>query len=181
MSPTLFHRIIKTLFPPTAAFDVNQQNEFHNQLESFPTLKKRCSPLPLLLFIEISPISASYREALIPFSSVVTKFIIAMKIINKLQLITLQRLSIATSLLMIQIGLYYITIRGNMEEAYGQNKKSRIALISRMLCFDRYASLLSDSFKALPGSGGGGGPYQELVSEALESEWLHLPAPIKPR
>lgn len=32
---------------------------------------------------------------------------------------------------------------------------SRIALISRMLCFDRSASLLSDSFKALPGLGGG--------------------------
>lgn len=106
-----------------------------------------------------------------------TKFIIAMKIINKLQLITLQTLAtVATSLLMIQIGLNYITT-----DILAKTKTTNgIALISRMLCFDRPASLQSDSFKAFHGSRGGVHPYQELVSKALESEWLHLPAPIMP-
>lgn len=36
----------KDSFPPTAAFDVNQQNEFHNQLQSFPTLKKDAPHCP---------------------------------------------------------------------------------------------------------------------------------------
>lgn len=79
----LFHSIIKTP-PPTAVFDVNQQNEFHNQLESLAALTKDAAHSPFLPLMKIpSQLPTAKRYALIPFSSVVAKSITPMKIINQ--------------------------------------------------------------------------------------------------
>lgn len=70
--------------PPTAVFDVNQQNEFHNQLESLAALTKDAAHSPFLPLMKIpSQLPTAKRYALIPFSSVVAKSITAMKILNQ--------------------------------------------------------------------------------------------------
>lgn len=70
--------------PPTAAFDVNQQNGFHNQLESLAALTKEAAHSPFLPLMKIpSQLPTAKPSALIPFSSVVAKSITAMKIIKQ--------------------------------------------------------------------------------------------------